>query len=312
LETVTCPLCGKHDFKTLLYAPDRFNLSAGEQFSVVACKACDFRFLNPRPTVDEISRYYEDSGYQPFVSTRSRLSLWDRLYRAARRTTLKRKRQLISGLKPPGRLLDIGCGTGEFLHEMKIAGWQVAGVEPDQSAVDFARQQYGVDVQTGSVTDLAHLPGGYDVVTLWHVLEHVHEPVDAIKAIAGLLKAGGLMLVAVPNIGSMDARHYGRLWVALDAPRHLSHFTPHSMRRLLQQTGLSLVKWASMPLDAFYNCLMSEFLAAKVKQRSTAAKLMMAVRGMAVASCSALSASNLRKQSKRNGSSILYFIEKRG
>ncbi len=310
LETVNCPVCGSQHFHEIIKAPDRFSVEQGLKFSIVGCDICGFRFLNPRPEAAEISAYYMNAEYQPFISAQAKQKMWDRLYRQVRVFALRRKRERIEKLKTGGRLLDVGCGTGEFLFEMEQHGWQVEGIEPDESAVKFACEHFGLHVKVGDEKELEGVEKQYDVITLWHVLEHVSSPQKLMVNCENLLADRGLLLLAVPNIASLDAAFYGPLWVALDAPRHLSHFTPGVMQRLLDGSRLRLVKWNSMPLDSYYNCLMSEFLRFKVKNVAAVLKPIYLLRAVAVATASIVKSANFRKQSNRNGSSILYFIQK--
>lgn len=310
LETVNCPVCGSPHFHEIIQAPDRFSVEQGVKFSIVGCDVCGFRFLNPRPEAAEMSAYYTNADYQPFISAQAKQKMWDRLYRLVRVFALTRKRKTIEKLKQPGRLLDVGCGTGEFLFEMQQHGWEVEGIEPDEAAVKYAREHLGLQVKVGGEKELAGVEKQYDVLTLWHVLEHVSSPQKLLAHCENLLAEGGLLLVAVPNIASLDAAFYGPLWVALDAPRHLSHFTPGVMQRLLDGTRLRLVKLNSMPLDGYYNCLMSEFLRFKVQHVAAVLKPVYLLRAVVVASASVMTSANFRKQSSRNGSSILYFIQK--
>lgn len=161
-----------------------------------------------------------------------------------------------TGLKT-GALLDIGSGTGAFLHYMKQNGWQATGLEPDEQARDNAKKIYNVDAQP--VEQLFSLPSAsFDAITMWHVLEHVHEVHAYLQQIRTLLKPGGSLLIAVPNYTSPDADHYGPFWAAYDVPRHLYHFSPASMEQLLQQHQLKIIKKHPMVFDAFYVSLLSE------------------------------------------------------
>ncbi|MCH7756351.1 methyltransferase domain-containing protein, partial [candidate division KSB1 bacterium] len=137
-EKINCPLCGCEKNELFLKTQDRFNLNGELEFKIVACSECTFIFLNPRPKSESISAFYESENYQPFLSIQSGLNFWDRIYLTVRSFTLTNKRRKISKLKRGGRLLDIGCGTGEFLHEMQDHGWQVEGLEMDKKSAEFA------------------------------------------------------------------------------------------------------------------------------------------------------------------------------
>jgi 2-polyprenyl-3-methyl-5-hydroxy-6-metoxy-1,4-benzoquinol methylase len=160
----------------------------------------------------------------------------------------------------PGRLLDVGCGPGEFLAEMSRRGWQVAGLDADPKAVERARARLGPAVACHGVEELPPSSGPYDVITLWHVLEHLERPRQALQLLAAQLAPGGRLLIAVPNLESIDARTYGPDWVAWDAPRHLQHFTWATLERLCREQGLRPIARRGLPVDAPYNALMSERL----------------------------------------------------
>lgn len=250
-----CPVCHSKDLEQVLEAKD-YTVSS-ELFKISHCKSCTFRFTNPVPAEQEIGRYYQSEDYVSHSDTSK--GLINSLYQRVRRRTLRSKRKLVvrfSG-KPSGNLLDIGCGTGAFLGEMKNAGWTVTGLEPDAGARAIALEKHGVNALPSS--DLMGLKDGeYDVITLWHVLEHVHE-LDAYMAkIQALLKKGGKLIIAVPNYDSVDAKVYGAGWAAYDVPRHLYHFTPAAMAKLLSRTGFTLSGMKKMPFDSFYVSMLSE------------------------------------------------------
>lgn len=310
LETINCPLCGSQKHEKFLTTFDRFNLNTELDFQIVACLTCDFKFLNPRPKPEVISRFYESEGYQPFLSTQSRLNLSDRIYRLVRKAAIIGKRSSIEKLKSRGKLLDVGCGTGEFLDEMQKHGWQVEGIEKDTEAAEFARRKYSLNIHTTSLGECNFPEKSFDVITMWHVLEHLYQPLESLKTVQMLSKDDGVILVATPNISSFDAGFYKTNWVALDAPRHLSHFNSESMTAFCQLAKLKVTKFGQMPLDAFYNCIMSELL---IFKQNPSRKIMLPVylwRSLIVAFFSFLISSRLRAQNNRLGSSILYFIQK--
>jgi len=210
------------------------------------------------------------------------------------------KRRVIERHAQPGRLLDVGCGTGEFLHFMQKSGWQTRGLEPDARAARFARETYGLAVDTAAVEALERMQRPWDVVTFWHVLEHLAEPVPVLRAAADLLAADGWMLVALPNPTSIDARVYGHRWVAWDAPRHLVHFSPSTLARAAEAAGLEVIEQRTMPLDAAYNCLMSE------RYDSEATPGLKWLRGLAVAALSWLRGA--WPFGEPRGSSVLYLL----
>ena len=140
-------------------------------------------------------------------------------------------------------MLDVGCATGLFLHEMQLAGWSAAGVEPTQSAADFARQRFGLEVFQGMLGDASFEPNSFDVITFWDVLEHTFSPQDELAHAAQLIKPGGLVAINVPNWESFDRKPYGRYWQGFDAPRHLYVFTRSTLTQLLANAGFRVIDW---------------------------------------------------------------------
>lgn len=236
--------------------------AARRDYCLVKCNGCGLIYLNPRPTVEFAGAFHREEGYDPFLSLSSRRSGLERLYAYARRCTLHWKRGLIEHLAASGaNILDIGCGTGEFLYALKDK-YHTYGIEPDSSAAAYARDRLGLVVFNGvlATTTLPDLK--FDIVTLWHALEHIPDPVGALTIIRNILKPDGKVLIALPNIASLDARLYRHYWVALDAPRHLWHFTPRTIRLMAAKAGFALFKQRALPLDLFYNALWSEKFAA--------------------------------------------------
>lgn len=249
-----CPVCGKTEFRNKLVVEDR--TVSHESFAVVECVACGFQFTNPRPGPNDIGRYYESAAYVSHNSGAA--GLVNQVYRLARVFTMRSKVRLLGRYAPQrGRVLDYGCGTGHFLAAARGAGWQIAGLEPNAAARAAAAQRVGQPI--GAPEDLATLAeGSFDAITLWHVLEHVHALNDTLAQLVRLLRPGGVLLIAVPNAASFDAQHYGARWAAYDVPRHLYHFVPATMARLLKKHQLALRATLPMPLDAYYVSLLSE------------------------------------------------------
>ncbi len=233
-------------------------------FTLMECPRCTARFILPFPREDELSKYYKSSDYISHTDT-SR-GMINRIYRFARTQTLRSKRRWIENAtgRSQGRLLDVGAATGHFLKAMQDKGWDVTGVEPDEGARKRAKETFNLDVLPQE--DLKTLPAkSFDVVTLWHVLEHIHDLHGTLETLKGLLKDSGTLVVAVPNYLSYDARYYGKRWAAWDPPRHLYHFTPKAMGMLMKSHGLSITSIHRMPLDSFYVSLLSE----KLRRRSS-------------------------------------------
>ncbi|MFQ5631113.1 MAG: class I SAM-dependent methyltransferase, partial [bacterium] len=257
IETAPCPVCHTLNSKTYLCVPDRFALEKGNRFSLVQCQECTLIYLNPRPVEEASAAFYENEEYTPFVSAQSTQSGFDKIYQRIRKYNNSWKRRLIERNTPEkGSLLDVGCGTGEFIAEMARSGWQTRGLERDPKAAAYAVGELELDVICGTLDAMPSAPESYDVVTMWHVLEHLYEPHRALVQIRETLKSGGLLVLAAPNANSLDAKFYKENWVAYDAPRHLQHFTLKSLRSLCEMHNFTLVKKMLLPVDCYFNALM--------------------------------------------------------
>lgn len=255
ITITSCPVCGSSDIDKVFDSVDHF--SSRELFPVCDCKECGFRFTNHFPSEDEIGKYYDSPGY--ISHSDSDKGLTNRMYHLFRRLMLRRKVNLVKRHLKKGNanLLDIGCGTGYFLNAAKERGFTVSGIEKDEKAREKAITRFGLDVR--DETAFFRLErSSYDVVTLWHVLEHLEKLHESFEKMADILSPDGTMVIALPNHQSFDAKWYKEKWAAYDTPRHLWHFTPDTLERLLANHNLSVVKKYRMPLDAFYVALLSE------------------------------------------------------
>lgn len=305
VEEVPCPLCGQQDPETGFRVWDRLGADRHRQWTIVRCRSCKVLYLNPRPTPESLSTFYKVEGYDPFAGAVSQVSLWERSYGLARRLALRWKRRLIERYVRPGRLLDVGCGTGEFLAFMKGAGWQVQGIEADPRAARHARERLGVPVDVAGVEAMETLARTWDAITFWHVLEHLPDPVEVLRQAASRLTAEGIVIVAVPNAEGLDARFYGDRWAAWDAPRHLVHFGPATLDRAIADAALLRVDRRPMPLDAFYHCLLSE------RGDPDAPGVLKWLRGLAVAKASWL-LDHVPPNAGTRGSSLLVVLRPKG
>ena len=214
-------------------------------------------FTQGIPGLSAIGPYYQSEEY--VSHTNSQKGLINNLYHRVRNQTLKTKRMLLQTVtgKQQGTLLDVGAGTGAFSKTMQDGGWQVTGLEPDLTARKNAKQLHGLDLQS---PDQVYLLADtqFDAITLWHVLEHVHDLQGYVENFSQLLKADGKLIIAVPNYTSKDAQTYGTYWAAYDVPRHLYHFSPASMEALANAKGLTLDQIKPMWFDSVYVSMLSE------------------------------------------------------
>src|SRR5450432_2763149 len=250
-----CPVCNSEKTHFALKVKD--HSVSGEFFDVFECPQCTLRFTKDAPPGDKIGVYYESEDYISHSNTRK--GIINSLYHAVRRHTLATKNHLIeksTGLKL-GHHLDIGAGTGAFVQYMNEHGWKSAGIEPDEKARELALTHHKTELLPAETFETL-LPESFDAVTMWHVLEHVHDLYPYLQQIKNILKPLGLTFIAVPNYTSYDGMKYGAHWAAYDVPRHLYHFSPASMKWLLNIAGLKLVEMAPMWYDSFYISLLSE------------------------------------------------------
>jgi 2-polyprenyl-3-methyl-5-hydroxy-6-metoxy-1,4-benzoquinol methylase len=254
----SCPVCNSEKFKPFLSCRD-YTVSH-ETFQIVACENCGFHFTNPRPAETEIGKYYQSEEYISHSGTRK--GFVNKAYHLVRNYTLAKKLQLILRLvgnrKPASiDLLDYGCGTGEFLNTCKKAGLQVSGMEPDDKARNFAIENYGLKILPPNAIG-SFKNDSYDIVTLWHVLEHIHRLKEFLGELKRIVKGRGVAVIAVPNLTSLDAKIYKEFWAAYDVPRHLYHFSPKDIRKLFSEFGFELEDVRPMVFDAFYVSMLSE------------------------------------------------------
>lgn len=226
-------------------------------FDIWNCSNCGFRFTQDVPGADDIFPFYQSADYVSHSDTKH--GLINRLYHIVRGYTLKSKSSLVkkvTGLKH-GVLLDVGAGTGAFAAGMQQTGWKVTGLEPDETARRNALSVNKVSLQPShELYDLP--PDTFDAITMWHVLEHVHELHKYIEKFAEIIKPAGRLIIAVPNHCSYDAKEYKQCWAAYDVPRHLYHFSPKSVQVLMEQKGFMLEAVKPMWFDSFYVSMLSE------------------------------------------------------
>ncbi len=281
-----CPVCKAKEKEKHLLVVDH-NVS-NDVFTITKCCKCGFLFTNPIPTKETIGNYYKSNNYISHSGTKK--GLINYIYHFVRNYQLFKKERLISNLSNEKTLLDIGCGTGEFLSYCKNKGWNTVGTEPD--------------LQTRErIKNLTIFPGlnskelrenSFSIVTMWHVLEHVYDLEDDLKTISSLIKKGGYLIVAVPNHESFDAEIYKENWVAYDVPIHLYHFRKKDIKALFSKFNFELSNIKPLIFDAYYISLLSE----KKKGGNFILGLLNGLK------------SNLKAKNKLNHSSLIYILKK--
>lgn len=250
-----CPVCNKNEFSSFLTCTDYFVTC--EDFKIKQCTGCGFKITENIEDEENIGRYYESENYISHSNTTK--GIVNAVYHQVRKYMLGRKRRLVekSAALQKGHILDVGTGTGFFLNEMKEYGWQVTGIEKSEEARKFAKTEF--DLNNLPTEELFKLKDkSYDVISLWHVLEHIHKLNENMDVFSGLLKDDGKLVIAVPNHNSYDAKHYKEFWAAYDVPRHIWHFAPSQMKQLGIKHGFKLTSLHTMPFDSFYVSMLSE------------------------------------------------------
>lgn len=239
-DDAPCPLCGRENAAVTMEARDPTPTTGpGLMFAVVACKVCGLSYTNPRPDYESISGFYP-ADYRPH-----------RRSSKIRHASIRSFSSRITGRSLPernggipwqgrGRLLDFGCGGGSFLRRMADCGWTVTGLDNSTGAVRTVRDELGLNVISGTLPHPELQPGTFDVVTMWHSLEHVHEPLTVLRDAYDLLVPGGKLIVATPKSDSWPAKWFGPKWFGLDVPRHLTHFTSRTLAEMIVTAGFSL------------------------------------------------------------------------
>lgn len=246
-----CPVCKSKQFDNYMICDDL--TVSGESFALVKCKSCALVFTNPRPKEEYLANYYQSDQY--ISHTDKGNSLINFIYKLVRSYTLKQKVRLILKLnKKTGTLLDFGCGTGDFIKVARENKWQAFGYEPDKKARTIASKK-NKDCLVNSISTGNEQ---YDIITAWHVIEHVTELEKTLKNLRKKIKDNGHLIIAVPNHQSYDAKYYDNQWAAYDVPRHLYHFDQTSIKALASKLKLSLISITPMKFDSYYVSMLSE------------------------------------------------------
>lgn len=230
---------------------------SGEEFELLYNEEFDMLITSPAPEISQLGSYYESEDY--ISHTDSTASVFDKVYQFVKKYSIQKKVGLLNSSRSFSsqefNVLDIGCGTGDFLLGCKNKKFVVSGIEPNAKARALSELKLGSKIYS----DISELENKkFDCITMWHVLEHIPNLSEYIDNLKRLLKKDGTLIVAVPNFKSFDASYYGKYWAAYDVPRHLSHFSKNSISRLFLKAQMKVIDRLPMKFDSFYVALLSE------------------------------------------------------
>ena len=248
-----CPWCGSEKAQINLWLKDEF--LSKEDFHICECLNCGLSYTMPRPNKEKIGEYYKSEEY--YSHQENKKGFIPRLYESVKKVNLKHKYNLATQGLNVGKMLDIGCGVGDFLHTAEEHGWTCTGVEPSEDAKAIAKTKTKANIINSE--DMEKIPdASFDLITMWHVLEHVDDLKWQIEQLHRLTKTKGRIVIAVPNYKSYDGQYYKELWAAYDVPRHLSHFNKTVLTNICKSKNLELVRTDKLIWDAYYISYMSE------------------------------------------------------
>ncbi|MCK9450770.1 MAG: class I SAM-dependent methyltransferase [Bacteroidales bacterium] len=286
-----CPICQTDTLVPALHILDYFLTQ--EEFDILQCTNCEVLITQPFPSADKMGLYYDSGEY--FSHGGNNKGLIPKVYNFIKEVNIKNKYKQVTRDLTIGKVLDIGCGIGDFLGYCKKAGWKVSGLEPNEQARKMVLKNFQIEAEDVSkISSMAE--DQFDLVTLFHVLEHVAEPKNMVSEILRILKPGGRLVIALPNNASWDAKYYVEYWAAWDVPRHLFHFNPKSISFFMNRFPLKEEMIKPMVWDAFYVSLLSEKFKGKSMPLARAA-----FRGVY---------SNWKANQTGNYSSLMYFYRK--
>jgi len=289
IEITKCPICSSNNFDVYMRTKDYFFTQ--EEFTLSKCTSCDFVFTNPIP--NNIGKYYDTPDYLSHNTNAN--GFLGKIYTKLRNINIKRKYILVNKYNSKGNILDIGCGTGELINYFNKNNWSVSGIEPNTTAREFANINHKINVWEEDKLETFN-PKSFDVITMWHVLEHVPNLHNRIAQIENLLKDDGTIFIALPNLNSPDSKKYKKYWSAIDVPRHLYHFTQQTFKKLIAKHNMLLVHSEPMKFDSYYVSMLSE------KYKKNSFYLFTAFFNGFV--------SNLKASKTNNYSSMIYVVKK--
>lgn len=288
---MNCPLCNSSDSK--FYIKPYHWRKTKKQFTVVECNKCAHLYTKDAPLESDIAAYYDSETY--ISHTDSKKTVFDKIYNVVKQYMLAQKWKWMRPHVPRGTIVDYGAGTGSFVHFIKQLGREAYGYEIAKTGRETAKKLYNVELDEPEELDKIE-ENNIAAFTMWHVLEHIYNPGELINKIHKKLKKDGLLVVAVPNPNSWDAKNYKEHWAAWDVPIHISHFKPKVIIEWMEKLGFQCVQTKGMPFDAFYVSMISNENKLKRKRPITAV-----LNGLK---------SNLKGINKKNQSSVVYIFKK--
>lgn len=248
-----CPWCGSDKAQINLWLKDEFLTK--EDFHICECLNCGLLYTMPRPDKEKLGNYYKSEEY--YSHQENKKGFIPKIYERVKKTNLKYKYKIATAGIEIGKMLDIGCGVGDFLHTAETHGWECIGVEPSEEAKEIARQRTKAKIIESN--ELENLPDhSFDIITMWHVLEHVENLKWQVEQLQRLIKPTGRIIIALPNYKSYDGQYYKEKWAAYDVPRHLNHFDKTTLSKIFRTKWLRLTKIEKLKWDAYYISYMSE------------------------------------------------------
>lgn len=248
-----CPWCDSENAQLHLNLKDEFLTQ--EAFQIYECKDCGLLYTMPRPDKDKIGDYYKSEEY--YSHQENKQGFIPKLYEKVKTINLRNKYRMATEGLQIGKALDIGCGVGDFLHQMERNGWECIGVEPSKDAKNIAKKRVKGEIL--AIEDLENIADEtFDLITMWHVLEHVDDLKWQLRQLERLVKSKGRVVIALPNYKSYDGQFYKAFWAAYDVPRHLNHFNKETLIKIFNSNNLVLRKTEKLVWDAYYISFMSE------------------------------------------------------
>lgn len=257
INVQSCVICNSNKISNFIELQDYFYTN--ESFVIDVCNSCGYKFTNPYPEISNLGSYYKSENY--ISHTDNKNSLFFLIYQMVRRYSISKKFRILKKYLPSNntnpKVMDYGCATGEFLSFCRKNNCQVVGVEPDEQSRNYASKKHNISVlPPDKILELED--NNFDVITLWHVLEHIPDLNEKLTKIHNLLKNNGVAVIAVPNCDSYDAKYYNKFWAGYDVPRHLHHFNHKTITHLLNNNNFEVLCIKPMIFDSFYASILSE------------------------------------------------------